>query len=71
MRGTRHSPTQTLLEHDQDQTLVGSFIGTAGAAYPCADPASQALNPAGASLLTWEEAAPTIPSPQLWALISN
>lgn len=62
-----------LLELDQDQTLVGSFIGTAGAAYPLphAGPASQALNPAGASLLTWEEATPTTPSPQLWALISN
>lgn len=28
MHGTRHSPAQTLLENDQDQTLVGSFIGT-------------------------------------------
>lgn len=50
--GTRHSPTQMLLENDQDQILVGSLIGTDVPPTPRAGPTSQALNPAGASLLT-------------------
>lgn len=71
MQGTRHSPTQTLLENNQDQVLMGSFIGTVGTAQPCSGLARQALTPAWASLLTWEEAAPTTPSSKLWALTSN
>lgn len=50
---------------------MGSFIGTAVAAHPCAGPATQALNLAWAPLPTRQEAAPTLPPLQLWALISN
>lgn len=41
-------PVHLLPENNQDQMLWGSFLGTDGAAHPCAGLASQALNPAWA-----------------------